>query len=89
VPVLVWDIQPTDELALDKYEGCPRFYRKETLLVCINSEHVEAMVYVMNSGRPLGTPSRTYFNTILQGYLSLGFDIEILNAVAQNSLQTR
>ena len=28
VPVLVWRIQPQDELALDRYEGWPHLYRK-------------------------------------------------------------
>ena len=30
VPVLVWEITPTDEAALDRYEGWPFLYRKET-----------------------------------------------------------
>jgi hypothetical protein len=28
VPVLVWEITPTDEAALDRYEGWPFLYRK-------------------------------------------------------------
>ena len=29
VPVLVWEIQPTDEYRLDIYEGYPRYYFKK------------------------------------------------------------
>jgi len=89
VPALVWDIQPADEQALDRYEGYPSFYRKETLHIYVNGDQLEAMIYVMNTGRSLGVPSRAYFNTILQGYMSAEFDIEILNASVRKSLQTR
>ena len=29
VPVLVWELEPSDELALDKYEGFPLFTAKK------------------------------------------------------------
>ena len=38
VPVLVWRIQPRDEAALDRYEGFPFLYRKETLCVVVNGK---------------------------------------------------
>jgi hypothetical protein len=80
VPVLVWDIQPADERALDRYEGWPNFYRKGVLSVSVNGKQVEAMAYIMNGGIPLGTPSRAYLDTILQGYILAGFDTAVLNA---------
>ena len=89
VPVLVWDIQPADEVALDRYEGWPHLYRREMLSVCVNGEQVEAMVYIMNDGRSLGVPSRAYFTTILQGYLSAEFEIEMLNYAAQESFRSQ
>ena len=48
VPVLVWDIQPKDERALDIYEGYPQLYRKETVRVTLNGKQVKAMIYIMN-----------------------------------------
>ena len=56
VPVLVWEITPADEAALDRYEGWPFLYRKEMVKVKINGKSVKAMVYIMNEGRPT-TPS--------------------------------
>jgi hypothetical protein len=44
------------------------------------------MVYIMNGGRPLGVPNRAYFTIILQGYLSAGFDLGILNSAAKISI---
>lgn len=86
VPVLVWRIQPRDELALDHYEGFPFLYRKETLRVAVDGKRVCAMAYIMNeAGRPYGVPSVGYYDTIFQGYQSAGFDTEILCQAAENS----
>ncbi len=64
VPVLVWEITPVDESALDRYEGWPFLYRKETIKVKFGGKTVKAMVYIMNDGRPLGQPSCYYYSTI-------------------------
>lgn len=79
VPVLLWDITPRDEEALDRYEGWPYLYRKETIRVKVGKKKISAMVYIMNEGRPLGQPSKLYLDTILQGYESAGFNKEALN----------
>jgi len=84
VPVLIWDIQPKDEEALDIYEGWPRLYRKESVRVRLNGKQVRAMVYIMNGTRQ-NPPSMSYYNTILEGYKSAGFDVNILHEAAQKS----
>lgn len=82
VPALLWSISPRDELRLDYYEGYPNFYRKETVTVELNGEPVEAMVYIMNDGQPLGRPGWSYYNTILEGYKANGLDLNYFrNAV--------
>ena len=86
VPVLVWQLQPQDEAALDHYEGWPHLYRKETLRIRLNGETVEAMIYIMNEIRPYGLPSLYYFSTIRDGYVSAGFDIGILRKAAIDSI---
>ena len=82
VPVLLWAIGPDDEAALDRYEGYPRLYRKELLDVRVKSRYVRAMAYVMNSGRPLGSPGGLYLGAIAEGYKDAGFDEGILNDAA-------
>ena len=77
-PVLLWIIKPLDELALDRYEGYPSHYRKETVEVELDGETVEAMVYVMNPIRPYATPSCYYYSTILEGYKEFGLDEQYL-----------
>ena len=43
VPVLLWDIKPADEIPLDRYEGYPQLYRRETVQVKLNGKTVDAM----------------------------------------------
>lgn len=87
VPVLVWEITPADEAALDRYEGWPFLYRKETVRVKINGKTVKAMVYIMNEGRPPGQPSCYYYSVILEGYKEAGFDMDILRRAATESVE--
>lgn len=86
VPLVVWEIYPKDELALDIYEGAPRFYRKETVKARQGNKWLEGMIYIMNPGRPLGEPSKGYYNTILDGYKSAGFDTSILEKAVEVSV---
>lgn len=88
VPVLVWELTPADELALDRYEGYPFLYRKETVGVKLDGKTVKAMVYVMNEGKPLGQPSCYYYTTILDGYKDAGFDIDILRRATTDSVES-
>lgn len=88
VPVLVWELAPADEAALDRYEGWPFLYRKETVKVKLDGKTVKAMVYVMNEGRPLGQPSCYYYTTILEGYKDAGFDLDILRKATSDSVET-
>ena len=93
VPVVVWEITPADEAALDRYEGYPFLYRKETVKVKLNGKAVSAMVYIMNEEddyayRPLGRPNAYYYTTIIEGYKDAGFDIDILRKATTDSAET-
>ncbi|NSL53351.1 gamma-glutamylcyclotransferase family protein [Calidifontibacillus erzurumensis] len=88
VPVLLWNIMPSDEEALDLYEEYPEVYRKEFVNVHFKGEWVSAMVYIMNEKMPLGEPDRTYYEVIRQGYLDAGFDLSILDKAVQDSMHS-
>lgn len=86
VPVVVWAISCRDEKHLDRYEGWPSFYVKET----VEFEYIgdrpgrrktaEGMVYIMQpESSVLGLPSQRYYNVLLEGYVRFGFDTGILN----------
>jgi len=85
VPIVVWDIQPSDEKALDIYEGWPRMYRKEMRRIRLDGKLVNAMIYIMNDVRGYHPPSEGYYQTILSGYESAGFDTKILELAAEQA----
>ena len=87
VPVLVWEITPADEAALDRYEGFPYLYRKERVKVNLDGKTVVAMAYIMNDGRPLAQPSCYYYASILEGYQAAGFDSDILRKATTDSVE--
>lgn len=79
VPILVWEIQPEDEASLDVYEGYPRLYRKEMMLVRIEKVIRLAMIYIMNADDlAYGNPSDIYYDTIRTGYINAGFSPDLL-----------
>lgn len=86
VPITVWEIYPEDERNLDVYEGFPHLYRKETLKLKLGKKTFSPMVYIINGEKMLyGQPSKAYFETIREGYISAGFDPKLLHqAVAEN-----
>lgn len=78
VPALLWRITPQDERNLDRYEGWPHLYRKETFRVELAGKSVSAMAYVMNDGRKAAMPSRYYYDVIEEGYRTAGMDRDAL-----------
>ena len=84
VPVAVWAVTKADEAALDRYEGYPVFYRKETLAIAYTGlktaqeRQVEAFVYLMNDGHLAGLPTTRYMDICEVGYRDFGFDPEAL-----------
>ena len=66
VPVGIWKISEKNEMALDRYEGFPKFYYKKDF-------HI-GMAYIMQDGYPMQVPSDYYFYTVMQGYRDFGID---------------
>lgn len=79
VPVGIWRISDDNEKALDRYEGFPKFYRKEYFSIPFwmpegKNENERCLAYVMNDGFPPEVPSDSYFYTVLIGYRDFGLD---------------
>ncbi len=88
VPVLLWEIQPSDEYRLDIYEGYPRYYFKKNIMVDIEGRKKKAMVYIMDERQLPGRPSASYVRTILQGYIDNDMDISIFQkSLEVNSIE--
>lgn len=86
VPAVVWELTQKDEASLDRYEGVSGgYYRKEFMEVDLGGRPAAALVYVMCGGPPLCAPASSYFDIILAGYESSGFDTEALRQAAMSS----
>ena len=85
VPVGVWEITPQDEWALDRYEGYPTHYFKQTLPVDLGGRSVKAMVYIMDLRREFGMPSTSYYATVARGYSDCGLDRNVLDEAVEKS----
>ena len=74
VPVAVWEVSPSDEEALDRYEGFPTFYYKKDFKIDLDGEALDAFAYIMHEDRPRGVPTEYYVRTCLDGYRTFRFD---------------
>lgn len=85
VPIALWEITDECEIALDRYEGYPRLYRKEYVMVDVNGQKRKGMVYRMNL-KGIAMPNMTYFYTIKQGYKDFKIGIEPLQKALGETL---
>ena len=85
VPVLVWEITPADEVALDLFVGFPHLFDKQQFRLRLDGTLINCMAYVMRGDRPIGKPSAFYYSAVLEGYKAAGFDTEILRNAVQNA----
>ena len=84
VPVGIWAISPSDEKALDRYEGYPWLYVKQMFTLPVRGKMTKGMAYIMTPGHEITAPAQSYLNTILEGYKDFGFDpAPLLEAAAE------
>lgn len=88
VPILLWELDAQDEHFLNRYEGFPKYYRKEDIVLEVNGESVEAMVYIMNGDRPLESPTAEYYDIIKQGYKENGLNTSYLETALAEAIQS-
>lgn len=86
VDVVLWKIRKSDEKSLDRYEGYPRFYTKETVTVQMeDGSQIDGMAYVMDRRQEIGMPSKLYFQIVAEGYVEHGIDMEPLIQAVSNA----
>ena len=77
VPVAVWEIDRKGEDALDRYEGYPMYYIKETWPVTMaDGSQIKGMIYIMKliTHAP---PAPRYYQGIADAYRDLGLERSI------------
>lgn len=78
VPYVLWDISEADEKKLDRYEGYPKHYQKDTIAIEYLGEKILAMFYQKSEEQPVGAPNDHYVAVLWKSYEEFGFDLEIL-----------
>ena len=78
---LLWKLTPSCEQSLDRYEGYPRHYIKEAVMVqTADGSKIPVMAYIM--AEPLccqpALPSPYYYRAIQQGFEANGLPVESL-----------
>ena len=86
VPILVWDLDKRDLPSMNRYEGYPRLYRQEKLDFQVDGKTQKGMAYLMNYGEK-AVPSRSYYNTILQGCRENRLDVSFLKQAFDNAVE--
>ena len=77
-------ISVSDELRLDRFEGCPTYYYKRRFALRVRRNNGRkttelCSAYIMHEDRQLGKPDMVYFRLIDQGYAQYGFDLSVLD----------
>lgn len=85
VGVLLWSITAECERSLDRYEGFPHLYRKESITVTLDGDEVQAMVYIMNEIYPYTIPGPYYYKTLVDGYADCNFDKALLDEAIERT----
>ena len=87
VPAVVWLLSEFDELLLDRYEGCPRYYYKKQFQLPVwnldghrMKKLKTCMAYILHEERQLGCPSHEYFDLLADGYT--GWDSRQIHCTA-------
>ena len=86
VPAAVWEIEPRDEMSLDRYEGYPSHYFKENVKVKLDGKEINAMVYIMNLKMNFGIPTLGYYRIVKDGYRNCNFDTSVLDKAVSDSV---
>jgi len=81
---LLWELQPADERALDRFEGLAEgFYRKDTVEVeDVSGSTHRAMVYLATDDRP-GEAHPSYVAQVEAAARALGLPDDYLREIAQ------
>ena len=85
VPVAVWELQPRDDRALDRYEGYPSHYFKQDIPVQLDGKEVVGMAYIMDLEMDHGLPSLAYYQTVQEGCEDCGLDVSVLERAVRDS----
>jgi len=85
VPGVVYLCRPSDIWALDRCEGHPSVYRRQTVdVVTDEGRKIRAQAYIMRKPPGINGPSAEYFRAIYRGYVVWGLPVRALTNAVKN-----
>jgi len=87
IPVGIFLIDESDEVALDIYEGYPYLYQKENVSINLNGEIITALVYVMLDKYDVHLPSKSYLERCFKGYRDFNFNVKYLSIAYKTTVE--
>ena len=88
VPIGIYEITNYDEYQLDRYEGFPTFYLKETIEVYLNGTPIQGIVYIMNPIYSYNLPRMEYIDICKEGYKNFGYNVKILSQALETTINS-
>lgn len=84
VPIGVWEITKKDEKRLDRFEGCPDYYKKYTLELDVKrmdgeTEKLSGIIYILPEKNATGNPKDDYVDRCRKGFEEFGFDQKFID----------
>ena len=71
----VWELTWADLMKLDRFEGHPYAYERQSMTL---DDGTEAMIYIKPVENNVGSPSESYFTTIARGYQQADLSLDKL-----------
>ena len=85
----LWEIQPNDERALDRFEGFPNFYGKRYARIQFRGQNRLVMFYVMAGvRRDVYEPPQSYEDALREGYAECGMPIRQINRAVKEAARS-
>ncbi len=81
VPGLLYQVDPSHIAQLDRYEGHPYFYVRQTIEVEFDESSTSALTYLLKEDIPSHPPAPAYLEAILRAYDHHGWDTTDLHAI--------
>jgi len=74
VPGLLYEVEPSHIAQLDRYEGHPFFYVRQTIEVEFEESSTSVFTYLLKEDIPTHPPAPAYLEAILKAYDHHGWD---------------
>jgi len=89
VPGALYTVEPTDIVALDRYEGYPHLYEKKYTWGVVDGKRVRVFYYTLNHPYSEYPPTDLYYETVVAGYGDWRLPMSVLRASRKHAFRAQ